>query len=1475
MNLKRKLSKIGALIIITAVLLQLLPTTAFASTDNTYVDGSGNTYTYTDNGDGTATITGFKSGKSSIIVIPSTVGDISNELTVTKIGTMSFYGTEITNLTIPNSVIFIENYAFPSSKLTSITISEGVKEIGAYAFSDCELKEVIIPESVIAIGEFAFLSNYITSVTIKNSATMIGKDAFVANQNPPSDLTIYGYDDSTAQAYAILNNHHFAFLSDDSGGSSEEEKQTVIDGNTYTYINNEDGTVTITGFETGGSTDIVIPDYICDIAVTAIGNYAFEECSLTSVTIPSSVTAIGDFAFDKNDLLINVTIKNREAVIGDNAFGGHDLDLTIYGYVDSTALNYALDYGHFFAALGGIKVTDDNGNTYTYIENEEGEATVIGFKPGVSKDIEIPESINGLSITGIYPFAFAKCGLESIIIPANVAYINLAAFAFNQLTDITIEGSPAYIDDAAFFENPEDLKICGVTGSSAEAYAKEKGFTFITIVSKDDIAGFAEGSGNGISEKRALLIETPEQLSNVSNYPDKYFKLVGNIGLTEYLAEGGDGYNEGAGWEPICGIYDEAFTGFFDGNGYTISNLSINRPSELVQGLFGDVEEGAIIKDVKLKDINIIGDSYIGGLAGGNSGTITGCHVNGNVKGSSYVGGLVGFNSKGSTSIITGSSFSGSVEGEEKIGGLVGQNDNDAMINECKASVSVKGSKDNTGGLTGYNIGEISNSYSVSSIVGRSNVGGLAGFNQGTIEYSHAAGAVTGVIDAGGLVGSNFNDVITNSYYDNDIAGVEYNGLGTPKATSEMKQQATFEDWRFDSIWAIQEGIIYPYLQWEAAPVSTTYSVIYDSNGGTGVAPMDNNSYEEGDIVTVLGNTDSLTRPGYIFDGWNTKSDGSGTNYTEGDNFTMETADALLYAKWNFDHYILNYTAGINGEIIGTHIQTINHGEDGSEVEAVADIGYHFVEWSDGIKSAKRTDTNVTGDISVTAIFDLNQYVLSFNSNGGSEVVSQNIIYNNNGVKPQDPVKSGYIFAGWYEDTSFVTVFDFNTAIISSKTLYAKWTAANSDHNSSGGSRQDPPSNNVPVIIGGQTQHQAAIGTSQIRDGSTVTTVALNSQKTTGIVNSSQTGSRVTIPVTGKPDIAIGELNGQLVKAMENKQAILEIKTDDATYTLPAQQINIDSVSSQLGQTINLSDIKVSIEIAKSSDEAVKVVEDTASKGNFSIVVPPVDFTVKCTYSDQTINITQFSSYVERTLAIPDGVDPQKITTGVVVEPDGTLRHVPTKIVVIDGKYYARINSLTNSTYSVIWNPIDFKDAAAHWAKEAINDMGSRMVISGTGNDMFEPDRDITRAEFAAIIIRALGLKPGTGKIPFSDVNVTDWYSSDIMTAAEYKIISGYGNGKFGPNDKITREQAMVMIDHSMNITGLKVEFLSGEVEKLLDGYKDADKFADYARNSIAACVKSGVVTGKNGKLIAPKDNITRAEVVVIIQRLLQKSNLI
>ena len=421
---------------------------------------------------------------------------------------------------------------------------------------------------------------------------------------------------------------------------------------------------------------------------------------------------------------------------------------------------------------------------------------------------------------------------------------------------------------------------------------------------------------------------------------------------------------------------------------------------------------------------------------------------------------------------------------------------------------------------------------------------------------------------------------------------------------------------------------------------------------------------------------------------------------------------------------------------------------------------------------------------------------------------------------------------------------------------------------------QPTGTSDVEVLVNGQSE-SAGTATTTTVDNRTTTIITVDADKLEQRLESEGNHAVVTIPVNTNADVVVGELNGQMVKNMETKQAVVEVKTETATYTLPARQINIDAISEQVGADVELKDIKVQIEISKASDETVQVVENASNKGEFTIVVPPMEFTIKCIHNNQTYEVSKFNAYVERTVAIPEGVDPSKITTGIVVEPDGTVRHVPTQIILIDGKYYAKINSLTNSTYSVVYNPIEFKDAANHWAKDAINDMGSRMVISGMGNGMFEPNRDITRAEFAAIIVRALGLKPGTSINPFTDVSNNDWYKKYVETAYEYGIISGYGNNKFGSMDKITREQAMTMIANTMKITGLEVELTQEEINSLLSGFGDSGQSSEWAKESLATCLKTEIVSGKGSNILAPKDNITRAEVAVIVKRMLQKSKLI
>jgi hypothetical protein len=128
---------------------------------------------------------------------------------------------------------------------------------------------------------------------------------------------------------------------------------------------------------------------------------------------------------------------------------------------------------------------------------------------------------------------------------------------------------------------------------------------------------------------------------------------------------------------------------------------------------------------------------------------------------------------------------------------------------------------------------------------------------------------------------------------------------------------------------------------------------------------------------------------------------------------------------------------------------------------------------------------------------------------------------------------------------------------------------------------------------------------------------------------------------------------------------------------------------------------------------------------------------------------------------------------------------VPTHVAVVNGKYYAQINSLTNSTYTVVWHPVEFSIVENHWQKTRSNDMGSRMVVNGVGNGCYEPDRNMSRAEFAAIIVRALGLAPGPALSSFGYKKTSDWYCGYIETAANYGIINGYSAAVFGPNDLV------------------------------------------------------------------------------------------
>ncbi|MHC1694827.1 MAG: S-layer homology domain-containing protein [Eubacteriales bacterium] len=389
-------------------------------------------------------------------------------------------------------------------------------------------------------------------------------------------------------------------------------------------------------------------------------------------------------------------------------------------------------------------------------------------------------------------------------------------------------------------------------------------------------------------------------------------------------------------------------------------------------------------------------------------------------------------------------------------------------------------------------------------------------------------------------------------------------------------------------------------------------------------------------------------------------------------------------------------------------------------------------------------------------------------------------------------------------------------------------------------------------------------------------TITLREEQFKNIIKDTKTGGSIVIPVTGDANPVKVEMNGDLFKELQAKKAVLAVESEQGTVKIPSTGFKPGTLTDIFGPSIDSKDVTVTVTLSTPSGNAEKNIAAQVEKTGVKVMMPSVILDITATLGGNSANIGESDTYMTMIVPIPEGVDPSRISTAVFVDANGGVHHVPTKVSLVGGKYCATVNTrYAGVPYSFVWNPVEFSDIANHWAENSIKDMGSRMIISGLDNGKFEPNRDITRGEFAAIIVRALGLMPGAGSDLFSDVDTSEWYCQYIQTASEYGIISGYGNGKFGPNDKITREQAMTMIARAMKITELKAGLEAADINTLLVGFGDSVQVAAYARESIAACIKTGIVSGKNGKLLAPTDEITRAEVAVIIQRLLQKSGLI
>nr|WP_243735216.1 Ig-like domain repeat protein [Paenibacillus turpanensis] len=1055
-------------------------------------------------------------------------------------------------------------------------------------------------------------------------------------------------------------------------------------------------------------------------------------------------------------------------------------------------------------------------------------------------------------------------------------------------------------------------------------------------------------SGGKGTEAEPFIITTADQLKSIANNLSGYFKLGRNIDL-KYVT-----------WVPL-GNSNYPFKGGFDGNGYTITGLTISRAQYNHVGLFGYVTDG-YIRNVNLTDVNVAGKDDTGSLVGYTmKSVIQNVHASGVVKGEDQVGGLVGFLERNAT--ITGSSANVNVEGLLHIGGLIGRYGSFTSMDANYATGNVLG-ESNVGGLIGWleGNGGVHDSYATGVVTGGIDVGGLIGYNgAGPIEYTYASGDVHGrgagiggligqndigtvsksyatgnvsvkdgsYVIAGGFIGrqstgridnsyatgsvmyegpatstflagfvpsssgpivnaysagkvvgpgdsvggfSSFAGDMTSTYYDTEVSEKSDTGKGTPKTTIEMQTMSTFINWDFDTIWSIKEGQEYPKLR----PYIRKYSVTYDGNNRTiGQPPTDSNPYPEGSSVTVLGNTGELKRNNYAFAGWNTKADGTGTTYQEGDTFTIGAGHFKLYAKWEELTHIspalittqpADYIVGLNDSVTmsvyATGSGTLSYewyqasdlnrtagdillqGQTSNSIVVdTSELGekYYFVLIThyDPTKTGMNTTTSPSRVAKVTVVSKAattTTVASSVNpSIEGQQVTFTATVTNTLPGTPTGTVtfKAGNTTLGTASLTVGEATYSTNSLSLGTHQITAVYN----------GDGTFSPSTSTTVS-------QTVNDISSAPKKPTATTVLSNQNPSTAGQNVMFTA--IVSGTDGTPTGSVTFKNGNTI-----------LGTVDLTVGTATYQTNQLPIGLQLITVDYSGDSQFNVSSSAKLEQMVTEASATqptppSSPGRDSDEdeEPPAPSAPSVPYVPATpaTPAAPEQPTTPSTPAVPERMeeyqDPNDIFRSRVVNADSNV-----------------ISGVQNRTTEILRNgmvkpPIQYDDVDQHWSLPSVEKLTKLGVLNGYPEGGFEPDEQITRAEFAAMIDRGF-VDMASRNVTlneeelaaFHDIN-DHWATNNLKKLVAVGVLTGYEDGTIRPEKTITRQEMAIMITRVLNAYILNKD--TSNVQ-----FTDLDQA--FGADAIKKATVLGIFTGKTTQAFDPNGGATRAESIQTI----------
>ncbi len=366
--------------------------------------------------------------------------------------------------------------------------------------------------------------------------------------------------------------------------------------------------------------------------------------------------------------------------------------------------------------------------------------------------------------------------------------------------------------------------------------------------------------------------------------------------------------------------------------------------------------------------------------------------------------------------------------------------------------------------------------------------------------------------------------------------------------------------------------------------------------------------------------------------------------------------------------------------------------------------------------------------------------------------------------------------------------------------------------------------------------------------------VAISSEHlAAALVNAKNDGMKQVLiqpEIEGTANSVVLELPNATVQDVQQAGVALGIDTEIGDVTLSSKVLNA------LIAQANGNDIEVTVAAKSTSDVADIVDEDVLDTAAI----------VEITIRSNDKEITRFGGHW---IALDLPVNETTYQDGqfykmIAVSSDGTVSNMVGQCKIMDGETIVSVYTNHLTTFVITDDrALTFRDVESHWAEEAIYDVSARGLFSGLSDQQFAPDLTLSRGMMAMVLYNLSGSNY-RGDVQFVDVADGAWYENAVAWIANTGIAEGYGNGYFGPNDTITREQLAAMLYRYT-----QPNWSDNADQNSMSQFADENKVAPWAKEAMAWAVGSGLFVGDDQKLLQPNATATRAEVASILQRMI------